>query len=107
MGGAYAAFGTLASDADIDITYQKAAYVALNIAALGLPAYKANSMGLWPSTADFLYGEPFDPVCTVYTTVCCPGFSRPQPMVGEVQHSPRSRIPIVQRLEMAGGGMSL
>jgi hypothetical protein len=69
MGGACAAFGTLASDADIDITYQKAAYVALNIAALGLPAYKANSMGLWPSTADFLYGEPFDPVCTV----CCPG----------------------------------
>lgn len=58
----FLAFGPLSNDPEVDITMPKLVYSLLNVASLAIPAYKANSMGLWPSTADFLLGETFDPV---------------------------------------------
>eukprot|EP00124_Ichthyophonus_hoferi_P000251 Ihof_evm7s9 gene=Ihof_evmTU7s9 len=51
-------FSPLGTDQSFNL--QKLTYLALNVLSLCVPLYKANSLGLMPSAADWLFYEPLD-----------------------------------------------
>eukprot|EP01134_Creolimax_fragrantissima_P006804 CFRG6804T1 len=61
ISNAQQAFTPLSAGGNVDVFWPKVVYIALQIACLGVPLYQAYRLGLWPTTADFLWNEAHDP----------------------------------------------